>query len=745
MSEAAPRPTPTAGGLPSISGWAVRIVVVLALVAFAIPLCRRSIVLADEGYILLQSWDLLNGKMLYRDMDAFVTPGMWLVLAATFRLLGPSVIASRVPVFFALLAMYGTGYRITSRLAGPRYGLLALALLAVCTVWAFPAWTFAFYSPFSVTFALVALERLLAWRASQRRRDLVLCGLAVGVAIVFKQNYGVFALAGLALGAIAVRSEQGLTKAAWLRAWAGDALFVAAGVAAAGLPIAVWLVAESALPAAWRALVVHPFEFGGVADIPYLSLSAIAQPDLMKSGPEMLTYAAQPVYRVPPVFPWIYQIGLVERMHVLFYWAPPVVLALGAALSYRPDSGRAAARPRSVDAGLFSVSAVAGLVFLGVFPRADFNHLVNVYQPIVLAGVVVAHHVLARRPVPWRWPVRLAVATTLVALGLYAAVAGFWYVGLLERLDSKILARRGGVLDTDEQAQRVDYEVRTIQAETRPGQALLTVPDLSMLNFLADRPMPSAYYNLYEHHIAHDGGAAVVAGDLARGGPLAITRFNDFFSDRTLLRDYAPALVDYLRTHFDMKYTVGHEDFIHLERRAEPRPAPHERSILPWCDMTRGYQTIREHLLFPALYQDPGTGGEMPSATVETACDVPVPAEGAVFEVRLAYRAPAVVVKNTTLTMELLAVGAREKLLLAHQVFDVEPAPPFARREPMPPELRVDLGPWAGRTVRLILRTIRRGQVLVRPLEPRGFGTVWQDPRLVLDARSATRSAERRP
>ncbi len=745
MSEAAPRPTTTAGGLPSISGWAVRIVVLLALVAFAIPLCRRSIVLADEGYILLQSWDLLNGKMLYRDMDAFVTPGMWLVLAGTFRLLGPSVIASRVPVFFALLAMYGTGYRITSRLAGARYGLLALALLVVCTVWAFPAWTFAFYSPFSVTFALVALERLLAWRDSRRSRDLLLCGFAVGVAIVFKQNYGVFALGGLALGALAVRSEQGLTGTAWLRAGARDALFAAGGLAAAGLPIVAWLAAEGALGAAWQGLVVHPFEFRSLHGIPYLPLSAIAKPDLMKSGPEMLTYAAQPVYRVPPLIPWIYQIGLVERMHVLFYWAPPMVLALGVALSYRPDSGRSVARPRPVDAGLFSVSAVAGLVFLGVFPRADFNHLVNVYQPVVLAGVVVAHHLLARRPAPRTWPVRAAVGGTLVVLALYAAVAAVWYAGLIERLDSKILAARGGVLDTDEQAQRIDYEVRTIQAETRPDEALLTVPDLSMLNFLADRPMPSAYYNLYEHHIVHDGGAAVVKGDLEHGGPLAITRYNDFFSDRVLLREYAPALVDYLKTHFDMKYTVGHEDFIHLERRSEPRPKPRTVSILPWCNTSRGYQTVREHLLFPALYHDPGTGGEMPTATVETPCDVPVPREGATFVVRLGYRAPAVVVRNTTLTMEVLAVGANEKLLLAHEVFTVEPALPVARRKPVAPELRIDLTPWAGRTVRLILRTIRRGQVHVRPLEPRGFGTVWEGPELVLHGGAAPRRAAARP
>lgn len=696
----------------------------LALVAFAIPLCRRSIVLADEGYILLQSWDLLNGKILYRDMDAFVTPGMWFVLAGTFKLLGPSVIASRVPVLLALLAMYATGYRITRRLAGAAYGLLALGLLAVCTVWAFPAWTFAFYSPFAVTFALMGLERLLTWRESGRPLDLVVCGVMVGVAVIFKQNYGVFALVGLALGVAAVRAEQGQTGREWARSWMRDGLLLAAGVAAAGVPVLVWLAAVGALPAAWQSLVVHPFEFSGRHDIPYLSLAAIWKSDLMKSSQEMLTYAAQPVYRVPPIA-WLYEVDFVERMHVPLYWAPPVILLLGATLSYRPDE-------RPIDAGLFSVVAVAGMVFLGVFPRADFNHLTNVYQPIVLVGVVVAHHLLARRPAPRSAATRITVGVGTVALGLYAAVAAYWYAGLLEHLDTKIAAERGGVLVRDEQAQRIDFQVRTIQLETKRGEALLTLPDLAMLNFLSDRPIPSAYYNLYEHHIAHDGGAAVVAGDQARGGKLAITRFNDFFSDKVGVRDYAPVLSDYLRTHYDLRYKVGREDFVHLERRAEPREKPRTESILPHCDTTRGYQTVREHLLFPALYHDPGTGREMEAATIETLCVVPVPPSGGIFSVRIGYRAPAVVMESTTLTAEVLTIGENEKTLIARKVFQVEGDLGDAWRKPLDPEFRMDLAPWRGRDVRLLLRTIRRGRVHVRPFEPRGFGTVWEDPRMLL-------------
>ena len=152
---------------PAIGHVGLAALVVLVVVGFGVSLCWRGIILSDEGYLLLQALDMRDGKVLYRDMDAFVTPGIWLVLAATFKLLGPSVLASRVPALLALLAMYGASYAIVARLCGRAYGLTTLGLLAAVTVWAFPSWTFAFYSPFSVTFALLGLERLLAYRSAR--------------------------------------------------------------------------------------------------------------------------------------------------------------------------------------------------------------------------------------------------------------------------------------------------------------------------------------------------------------------------------------------------------------------------------------------------------------------------------------------------------------------------------------------------------------------------------------------------
>ena len=276
---------------------------------------------------------------------------------------------------------------------------------------------------------------------------------------------------------------------------------------------------------------------------------------------------------------------------------------------------------------------------------------------------------------------------------------------------------------------------------TEEGEAVLTLPDLSMLNFLADRPMPSAYYNLYEHHIAHDQGAAVVAGAERNGVNLAITRYNNFFSDRVGLRDYAPRLTHYLSTHFEMLYYVGNEDFVVFRRRAEPVPEAKTIDFLKFCDTTAGYQEVRYHLLFQALYHNPGTGQASPAATVETRCGLEVPPDGARLRFRVGYRAPALVVRDTRIIAEVIALSpagaSTPNVRLMRASFAVKAQGPIVLRQPLAREYDIDLSRYAGQRLELLLRTQRFGEVLLDPFEHRGFGTTWEDPLLVLGAPDA--------
>jgi len=717
------------------------------IVAFAIPLLRRGITMADEGYLLLQSLDMLRGKVLYRDMDAFVTPGAWFVLAALFKLVEPSVLASRIPVAASYVAMLGVSYRIVSGLTNRRCGITAVVLLMAATVWAFPAWTFAFYSPYAVLFALAAVDRLLAWRELQRKRDLLWCGALLGLSIAFKQNYGAFATFGAVAALVALRFELRQPAISALRGATADALRVGIGISLVIVPMLAYFLYQGALPALFQSLVIHPFEFGGQHDIPYLDLGELFKRELFRDQVEMLTYTAQPAYRTLPMMAWIWHLGLVERLHVLLYWAPPVIFILGASCAMRPGDPE-----RPVDGGVFTVVAVAAAVFLGVFPRADFNHLINVYQPVIVAGAVVVPTLMRGFGDPRPTWLRVCSGAGRALLGVYVVLAAYWYFALIHYFDTPVGGKRGGVLVDQQEATRIEYGLEAIEEMSRKGSALLTVPDLAMFNFLTDRPMPSAYYNLYQHHIGHDRGTAVVEGAELHRAQLALTRYNDFFSDRVGLREYAPILAEYLATHFELLFTVGREDYMVLERLPHPRPLPEAQDLLENCDLSLGFQEIRKHLLFDALYQDPGTGREMPSAAIQTECWVQVPEEGGELVLQIGYRRPIVILEDGSLTAEIFALTGGQPRRLLRKVFPVREetdtalyAVPEAERRaslhrsPPPDEFRVDLSPYAGERLTLLLRTTRVGKVLMGIFGLHGYGTVWIQPRVIpADSRPGT-------
>ncbi len=696
-----------------------------AVALFGWVLCVRILILSDEGYLLLQAWDLLQGRVIYRDMDSFVTPGVWFLLAGAFALFGPSVFVSRVVVFVAWLALVVCTERLVSRHASRAAGLGAAATMVVFTVWAFPAWTFAFYSPFSVLFALIALARLLAWWDGGGPRALFLCGLFLGLSIVFKQNYGVFALLGALVGFGFMCADRWRSEGLDAKGVLVPMGWTAAGVVVAGLPVLLYLIATGALPAAWQSLVVHPFEFAGAHDIPVAPFSTVFEPDIYTDAVERLTYLSYAQLNVASIGP-LQAFRGVQRMHVLLYWLPLPIFAGLALLAIR-------AGERRVDPVLATVTAVCGGVYLGLFPRADFNHLVNVYQVVIVAGAFAAYEAHRRLAGRSAAGARVfAVAVAIVAV-MYAAVGLHWWNGLRTRLSVEVAGDRGGVKISRIEAENLGYMVRAIETHTAPGEPLLTVPDLAMLNFLTDRPMPSAYYNLYEHHIAFDGGRSVVEGAEASGVRIALTRYNNFFSDRRGLLEYAPVLADYLETQFRRSVLGGDDDYVLLEKRRRPASKQEYVDVLADCDAADASTKqveIRRHLLFAALYHKSREGSEMPAEGRVTRCRVRVPATGGTLHLEVGYRPPLKATTGTTLDALVYVddeVGATEVARLHFRVAArAGPGPQMPYRR-----IEVDLGPWAGQAVDLVFHTVLEGSVRVHPLDYKGFAQVYRDARLV--------------
>ena len=719
------------GAVPSISQLFKAILIGGCALLFVLPLATRCLTMADEGYLLLQAVDLANGKVLYRDMDAFVTPGMWFLLSWVFQLFEPSVIVSRIPVVIGYLALIALAYRIPTLLSGATAGIASVGIMMMSTVWAFPAWTFAFYSPFSILFALAALERLLVFRTSGLRRDLLLVGLLLGLSIVFKQNYGTFALIGTGLALVVLRLEAGGSPASAFRSAVVDSFQLAIGMLFVAVPVLAYLAINGVLSEAYMSLVVHPFEFSGRHDIPYLAFGSLFADDVLSETLEIMTYGAQPIYRTPTPGGMIQSTRLIERLHVLLYWFPPLIAILGCTLALTGRDRAGDSKGPMLNGGLMSVLLVCFFVFLGTFPRADFNHLINVYQAVVIAGVTTFSVLFARlrSVMP---AMRIAVGTALVVvLGLYLVVTCYWYYALVRTMIVEVEGPRGGVKVAPPDAASLRMVLRNLEKLSAPGESLLTVPDIAMLNFLSDRPMPSAYYNLYEHHIAHDGGAAVVQGSEANGVTVAITRLNNFFSDKVGMRDYAPELTRYLDTHFEQRYTVGRAEYLLYTRREQPAVPETFESVLDDCSWTDSKTEIEDHLLFSSLYQTMGPGVERRDDMLVTRCRVRIPNRGGDFVWRLDYPTPVEVRDQATLFVEVLVVDGGVSNRVFVKTSKVSSTSARRNRFPAASEYRIDLSRWAGKEVELVLRSTRNGRVIMSANEIRGFGARWQHPRIV--------------
>ncbi len=688
-----------------------------AAALLAWPLCRRGIVVSDEGFLLLQALEMLQGKALYRDMDAFVAPGIWLVLAGIFKVAGPSVIAARVPALVAFVATALLSHRIASRVAGRAAGIAVAAGLGIMLVWGFPAWTWSFYSPFAVLFALASLDRLLVWQAEGRRRHLLAVGLLLGLSTMFKQNYGALASAGALLVVLAERIGRMRTEGALAGPWLRDAAALAGGGVVVVLPVIAWLAWVDALPAAYESLVLRPFTFAETQAIPFLSLDRLWKPDLLDSPAARLAYAATPLWRLgapPGISVWT-----VERLHVLLYWVPPSLLALGLIAALAPLY-----RGRDVDRALLAVTLVGGFLFLGVLPRADFNHLVHVYQPVlVLAAVLYARALViaGRRGPAWRAG-GAVLAVTLVLP--WAAVAGYWYAGLLRTMNTPLAWKRGGVLVSSVEAGVIDYEVAVLRATTAEGEPALSLPDLSMINFLAEQPAPTAWYNFYPVHIRDQGVEAVRQAE-KNSVRLALVRARQMYVDDVSLRSFAPRLASYLRSSFEILFSVRLTGDMVLLRRAEPLPQRSTVDVLPACDIASSGSIVTVGAWFARLHQNFESDGTAEYGVRETSCELELPRDAVVLSFLFDYTRPIRVAGTPLLDVEVVGItSAGSQFLLSDRI----PISAHAGRAVPPPrEYRVDVSHLAGQRVTFRLRSIRWGNVRISPFDGGRFEASWGD------------------
>lgn len=693
------------------------VVLVSAAIVF-----RRGLLLGDEGYILGQSLAIANGEVPYRDLDMFVAPGIWLVNAAFFKAFGASVLVSRIPVAAAYLLTVATAYWVVrTTTSGRTWAVATVALFVAFLLWAFPAWSFSFYSPVASLCVVVAMALQVAWVRRHSATKLVATGVAVGCAVAFKQNYGAYgaAAAGAVVVAVTIADARTIRDAGGRVA--ARLLLLSLGGLCVVLPLVAYLHARGAGWAMVDSLLIRPFH--GFADqhtISYLPFAEIwRQRKIMASGG--LVYLPPLLFLTGGLLAWpAWVLTTVKGLDVLLYWLPILLLVGGVMLGLRPGRGGKVDRP------LLVVVLFAAFLFLGVFPRADFNHLANVYQPFLILSVVLAERFFARVRMPMR-PFVLAPAVLLFAG--YCAFGAVWLRDVRRMLWAPLASERGGVFIDPMTASLVNYQTGAVRGLTAPGDSVLAMPGLAMLPFLAERSMATGYYNFYAVHVGQDAGAKAAADAAADRAQLVISDYSNFFSDPIGMLTFAPLLSQYVRENFREVFSAPPRQQSFLVRRDEPLPARQRSQLLAECwvtTMPAQAGSVVEHVLLRTLYQGINPG----SPVADTLCRLVVP-DGGELRFGLGMRTPDAASPDARVAAEIWVLPEAGAPSPAARVFHTaRPVVPISGwAGASATEHLVDLRSYAGQQVLLIFRSrFLAGEVALNPLAPWGFGVAWEGP-----------------
>ncbi len=228
---------------------------------------------------------VLAGAVPYRDFWAIYGPAQYWTVAGLFKLLGTSILTERIWDSLVRAALAATTYALARRLGG-RGAALAVWLLTLGWLWLVKFYGYPLLP--AALFGLLAVARLLGRGAARApRRTAFLAGMLAGVAALFRPDIGVYTLVAAAIWMATdagAGRDEGVSPPA--RARVARLGYLAAGAAALGLPVLIYLVSVVPLADLSLQLVVYPATiYPGTRTLPFPSLVAPIAQVLRGAGP----------------------------------------------------------------------------------------------------------------------------------------------------------------------------------------------------------------------------------------------------------------------------------------------------------------------------------------------------------------------------------------------------------------------------------------------------------------------------
>jgi 4-amino-4-deoxy-L-arabinose transferase-like glycosyltransferase len=484
----------------------------LSLIAIAIAgaICyglflSRGLWLGTISYSISPAERVLCGQVPYRDFFFNYTPAALWLNALLMKIFGAKLAAIYVVIFAFKLATLLLLCFLAARLAGLWAGI---TLAALTLAWI--GYRYVFYvhpAQYSVLFALLGLYCALKYDSDGRARWLLSCGLAIGVVFTFKYSVGLI-LIFLAAVALVIRElswpepnlRAGLFRAARAVAicWLGFGIVVAAMSAhlarqgAFGPMISHFL--KHASDYAEERAIGLPSVRSAIPYVAALGLAVAIGHVILRRAARwfecylLLTSTVMPAILFMPGMGWFAR----SATAAIFYFPPATFAATLLSLLFSLRRGSAnwwAERGPVVTVALFAAG-----IYLEIFPRADYYHLVRALPPVFLLFLVLIRSqgsIWGRR----RAALFLAAASPLIAIG----VKDTWlpqFDGWLRFRDRKPLSieRARGIMVGQKEAELIECLTAMIEGHSAPGDYIFSFSRRGgAFYFLAERKNPTRF------------------------------------------------------------------------------------------------------------------------------------------------------------------------------------------------------------------------------------------------------------
>jgi len=515
--------TSSASLFPGATGLAV-----FALaVALYLPLSYLDISMLDEGALLYVAERLTKGDVLYRDIVTGIMPGVYYLQALFFLLFGYSVIAGRVLAGLTLAAsamlMYSTARHFLTKKSAFVVTMLFISM-------ALPAYRWPGYSQMSITLALCSLLFFLRYINSLSPYAIIISGASAGLALIFKQNYGVFLCAGLGLILLARLVCKKELKA--------TILFSIAFLIPIALTV-LYFYSEGALPEMVQYTFISLFKKAANAYYkPY--------PLLSRTDPYFFYHEIYNFIPFRDLAVWTLKDGIIgeswfRASAAVIYLLPPFIIA--AAVFH---IAAAIIRNKALPWKEGTLVLIAFLLFLGVFPRSDISHLTFILPPILITGALLGNRLhLSGRALQISRGTAFTLAGVFSISCLFSSYIPIFPLAPRAQKEALRIPRARAVRVQDNAAVVIRAVTRHIRDNTAPDEPILVVPTGAMYYFLTARKSAVPYPLIMPG--AMDEAEVIAAMEKTK---LRYIVYSDMSFDNKTLSRHMPLIHEYITKHY---------------------------------------------------------------------------------------------------------------------------------------------------------------------------------------------------